>query len=278
MHRLTSRFYPITGTPFQADETYREYAPCDALKPYIRCFWGTERPVLPTKTVPETGIVIPDTCMDVIFDMNYTQNAFTGVFCGMDDTSLITYGQKEKEKTATFGIRFYGWTAVLFSDGDMKDAGNARMACAAFSAAIEREMKPLLYDFKTIREAILTAEKLLIRRLNKEKIDFNVLNAIDQMLFTHGRAKMREISSYTGVTQRTLERGFVRMMGISPKQFSSLLRYQLLWQEMILKGGFHVLDAVEKYGYTDQAHLLHDFKKRHLMTPAEAVRFAREHG
>ena len=45
MRALSQLYRPITGTPFQADETYREVAPCAALAPYIRCFWGSEYPL-----------------------------------------------------------------------------------------------------------------------------------------------------------------------------------------------------------------------------------------
>ena len=276
MDRLANRYHPMTGTPFQADETYREYAPCDALKPYIRCFWGTETPVYPRDIQPECGIVIPDTCMDIIFDMNFTRDAFFATFCGLDDTSQITRGQKEAEKTATFGIRFYAWTAVLFADGDMRHTQNARMPCAAFSGAIERALKPYMTEFDNIHNTIQRAEKVLFGLLRKDRADHNVLNAIDMMLMTHGRARIGDLTGYTGITQRTLERDFERMLGLSPKRFSSLLRYQMVWQE-IASGHFHMLDAVEKYGYTDQAHLLHDFRIRHLMNPGEAVRFAVEH-
>ncbi|MDE6727531.1 MAG: helix-turn-helix domain-containing protein, partial [Oscillospiraceae bacterium] len=65
-------------------------------------------------------------------------------------------------------------------------------------------------------------------------------------------------------------------MGISPKCFSGLVRYQMLWREMALCGDFNVLDAVEKYGYTDQAHLLNDFRKRHLMNPKQALEYAKK--
>lgn len=276
MHRLANRYHPITGTPFQADETYREYAPCDALKPYIRCFWGTEKPVCPSNVQPETGIVIPDTCMDVIFDMNFTQNTFTSVFCGMDETSLITKAQKEKEETATFGIRFYAWTAVLFSDGNMAGTGNKQMACEAFCERIEQVIKPYVYDFTTINDLIEAAENVLFQILNTSKADHNALNAIDRMIATCGRERIRDVCEYASVSARSLERSFEQMMGISPKAFSSLLRYQMVWQEMTKNRCFQLLDAVEKYGYTDQAHLLHDFKKRHLMTPSDALRFAKE--
>ena len=66
------------------------------------------------------------------------------------------------------------------------------------------------------------------------------------------------------------------MLGVSPKTFSSLVRYQRLWQDMVLSPRFNALDAVDKYGYTDQAHLLSDFRKRHLMSPKEALEFARK--
>ena len=45
---------------------------------------------------------------------------------------------------------------------------------------------------------------------------------------------------------------------------------------MVLSPRFNALDAVDKYGFTDQAHLLSDFRKRHLMSPKEALEFARK--
>jgi len=45
MRTLSRLYHPITGTPFHADETSQEVAPCAALAPYIRCFWGSERPL-----------------------------------------------------------------------------------------------------------------------------------------------------------------------------------------------------------------------------------------
>jgi methylphosphotriester-DNA--protein-cysteine methyltransferase len=76
------------------------------------------------------------------------------------------------------------------------------------------------------------------------------------------------------ISQKQLERLFSHHIGISPKSFSSLIRYQLLWQEIVLSGHFNVQDAVDKFGYCDQAHLLNDFKKHHLIGIREAAEFA----
>ncbi len=61
---LYKLYNPITATPFACDETYGEYAPCEALKPYIKCFWRSRMPYRQKKTErPTKGIVIPDTCV-----------------------------------------------------------------------------------------------------------------------------------------------------------------------------------------------------------------------
>ena len=68
-----------------------------------------------------------------------------------------------------------------------------------------------------------------------------------------------------------MERIFAENVGVSPKTLSNLIRYQLVWQEMT-GGSTDISDLVEKYGYADQAHLLNDFRFRHGMTPARALR------
>lgn len=275
MHRLSGMYHPITGTPFQSDETYMEWAPCDALKPYIRCFWGTKQPVHGGKKEGQQGIVIPDTCMDVIFDINYSRNAISDVFCALDDTSEMSVGESFPDTVATFGIRFYAWTACVFSDIHFAGTMNGRLSCDMVISDIKKALAPLLFDIHGMEGKIQAAEKVLLERMEKNKADPNVLNAVYRMLETRGRERITEIEGYTGVSSRGLERAFQRQMGIAPKAFSSLVRYQLLWQEMVSSRHFDVIDAVEKYGYTDQAHLLHDFKRHHLMTPAQALEFAK---
>lgn len=53
------------------------------------------------------------------------------------------------------------------------------------------------------------------------------------------------------VSRRYLERIFQENTGISPKQLSSLIRYQYIWNDVLFRPRFRPLDAVEKYGYTD---------------------------
>lgn len=269
-------YHPITATPFTDNDTYCEVLPCEALRPYIRCFWGTKKPVSAQPDTASSGIVIPDTCMDIIFDINYTENNYSGFFCTLDEHSYPTGGAIVADTTATFAIRFYAWTAILFSEEDFTGRKNNAFAVEEFFSKLKAELEPLLFDVPTLEGKIAVTEKLLLKKLCTNRINNNLMNAIHYMLETNGRAKISDICAYTSVSERQLERIFNYNMGVSPKAFSSLLRYQLLWQDIALSPCFNILDAVDKYGFSDQAHLLNDFKKRHLMTPKAAVEYSRK--
>lgn len=275
MHTLSRLYHPITGTPFQADETYQEVPPCLMLQPYIRCFWGSEYP-LPARP-GEGGIVIPDTCMDIIFHVDYAHNRIDSAFCALDEKSYRTPASSESGGlAATFAIRFYAWTACLFAEDSLRGSANGNFPVDAFFRRIERALTPMLFDAPTLEGKICIAEKVLLNLLHTERSDAAVLNAIHHMLRTSGRARIGNISAALALSPRQLERRFDAAMGVSPKSFASLLRYQLLWQDMVVSSRFNPLDAVDKFGYTDQAHLLHDFRSRHLMSPKEAIAFARK--
>ncbi len=274
MRALSRLYHPITGTPFQADETYREVAPCAALAPYIRCFWGSDHP-LPERPHAQ-GIIIPDTCMDIIFHVDYAHNRISSCFCTLDEhTSFTGASDAVGGLSATFSIRFYAWTACLFAQDKLSGSANAVYPAETFFRRIEQALSPLLFDATTLESKIRAAEPVLLSCLCPDRADAAVLNAIHHMLRTEGRCRMSEVSAALALSNRQLERRFDAAMGVSPKTLASLMRYQLLWQHMALDAHFNPLDAVDRFGYTDQAHLLHDFRQRHGMSPKEAVAFAR---
>lgn len=94
------------------------------------------------------------------------------------------------------------------------------------------------------------------------------------MLPGRGTLSVAELSRSVHISTRQIERAISENVGISPKRLSSLIRYQYLWQEMLLTPRFDVQDAVLRYGYADQAHLLREFKRFHGMLPGEAYRYA----
>ena len=272
MYRL---YRPITATPFQSNASYRECAPCEALKPYIRCFWGTAEPV--AGVCGGQGLVIPDTCMDILFDLNYTKNTCGSCFCGINDRAFCSLTAASGDTVATFAIRFYPWASALFAEDSISGVRNQCWETGRLFAGLEKQLRPYLFEIRGLSAFIAVAQPLLLKALHSERQNSSVMNAVYDMIAAKGAMPASAVADRHQLSLRQLERLFAEHIGIPPKQFSSLVRYQLLLREWLYSPAFDVQDAVCRYGYTDQAHLLKEFKKFHTMTPGEAKRYARSH-
>ncbi len=269
---LSMSYHPITATPFLGNSEHCEIPPCGALKPYIRCFWGNAGPQNLSKAAG--SLVIPDTCMDIIIRVNPFDQRVTANFCAIDEQTYRSHATDGGAALSTFGIRFFCWSAMLFTPENFCCTKNRAFDPEEFFRGITAELTEIVRRFPTLQERAGAAEKILLRRLNLSRLNGDLMNVVSDMILYQGRMKISEIARRNALSERKMERIFSENIGVSPKTLSNLIRYQLVWQE-VARGGGDILDMVEKYGYTDQAHLLNDFRFRHGMTPAQALQNAR---
>lgn len=257
MYQLNKIYRPLSGGAWGC----REIAPCEALRPFVRCFWGN---AAPTPLYSDT--VIPDTCMDLIFRQD--KNGIRGIFCTIDNEAHRSSGNDEK--TSVFAVRFYGWAAALFSDEEFCGAAYMAFPAERYFGELSRGIVSIMERTRDIGLRCLLTEGLLLDGFHTERYNPALMNAMYYMVINRGAARIRDISDYAAASPKRLERVFARHTGVTPKEFSSLVRFQLLWRDLL--SGADVFDAVVKYGYTDQPHLLHDFRKYMKTTPAGAIR------
>lgn len=264
--RLDKIFTTVTSDPTRAGN-YIEIEPCDALKPYIRCFWGSRYNRADFSVCENNKIwVIPDICMDIMVTGNQNFNSIGSHFCGINNFSYFA----DESDSFCFGIRFYAWSAVLFADDGMNGVLNAFLNADAYFSDFSRELNEKLFNAESIYERKAITEEFLLRRLNTKRENFDIMNSLYFIINNNGNAGVAELSDYCVISKRQLERRFVEYTGVSPKQLINLIRYQILWQDC-LKGNFNALDAVEKFGYYDQSHLIKEFKKYHGMSINNAL-------
>lgn len=280
MIKKFENYRPITATPFKRDETYVEIEPCAELKPYIRCFWGSKHPFLQPKTdIATSDIVIPDTCMDIVFDINFTDNQISGRFVGIDDRSFFTHSKNDRTlKLSVFGIRFYAWSAVIFSEDDMKETANAFVDVQYYFSGLKKALEARLFDLVTLEERIAVTQKFLLQNLYKRTPNALFMEAVGTILHNRGNIKVLPLAKELHISSRQLERIFKENAGVSPKKLASLIRYQCLWSDAVFCPDFHVQDKVHELGYTDQAHLLNDFRNFHTMSLSAAKQNAVKNG
>lgn len=284
---LITIYHPITSKPYVYNQPYTELQPCAALAPYIRCFWGTNVTKIATvtkvgpmtkndKKADKTITVIPDTCMDIIFHFDIENKVTDSGFCVIDEKPYSVNYAENASFSSTFAIRFYGWAAILFAGDRFAGCRNRAFDVDVFFPNLKKVMLPLIAGVDSLEERAEIASRYLLGMLDLNRINHNFMNAVCDIIDARGTLKVAEISAKNAISKRQLERIFDENMGISPKNFSALVRYQMLWHDFCYEKGVDILDLVDKYSYYDQAHLLNDFRKYHGMSPKQAVEWAVE--
>lgn len=248
-----------------------EFRPCKRLEPYVACYWmaAEEAGRKAEGSIP----VIPDTCMDVIVRVNHTRQKITGYLCGIQDRPFPSAGGEREDTVTSFAVRFYFWSAGLFFHLNWKEASNGVIELEALGREWERLFEPFLF-MAGMADRIAVAEAFLLKRLEEASWNPVLYNSVHRILESSGSATVREICEYSCISQRQMERLFSREVGLPLKRVAGLVRYQNVWRDLVTADHFDIHSAVYRYGYTDQAHLLKEFKRFHGMTPEEAKAFA----
>lgn len=162
----------------------------------------------------------------------------------------------------------------MFAEESLKNTKNAFFDVDYHFSGIKRELEKQLFDVKNIRQFIPVAEKILLCHIQENHQNTTVFQAVSKILETRGNLAMTDLKQEVLIGSRQLERLFLEYIGVSPKSLASMVRYQYLWNELLYHKDFDIADAVYQYGYSDQAHLCHDFKKYHSMNISDARKHA----
>lgn len=290
-------YKPLTATPYKHNETYTEMLPANPeLAKYIRCYWGSEKPYLQKEEHTVSGIVIPDTCVDIIYNIDHTDNTVSGGFCGINDASFCySADRKCGHLISIFAIRFYAWGVYAFSQDCLRDTLNGYYDVRSRFMWLDRVLRQQLFEKCSMAERAAIAEAAFLKRLDtagkdspaggvlagsgisafgKVRRNNTIDYAVAQMLLHKGNVSAAQLARECFVSSRQLERIFHEYVGITPKKLCNLVRYQCLWGELMSNPRFHVADAVYRYGYTDQSHLMREFKRYHTMNIGQAKKCA----
>jgi len=95
--------------------------------------------------------------------------------------------------------------------------------------------------------------------------DPQISAAVSAFENTAGAAEVAEVAGQVGLSSRQLQRRFRRAVGISPKLFSRMQRFQRVFQAMETRAvetqALQWVDRAIECGYYDQAHLIRDFRE-----------------
>jgi AraC-like DNA-binding protein len=94
----------------------------------------------------------------------------------------------------------------------------------------------------------------------QKKSDRNIDDAIQLIERRRGNISLKELEQQTFTTKRTLERHFLEQVGLHPKTFSRLVRFNEVIRYIESSLDVKWRQLAEIFGYYDQSHFIHEFK------------------
>jgi AraC-like DNA-binding protein len=115
-------------------------------------------------------------------------------------------------------------------------------------------------------ERIACVERFLFQNLRQDRED-PVFSRASSWLRRNPGLRIGKLASLLGISERHLSRGFRATYGTGPKRYARLARIEKVVAAR--KRGLDWTDVAYACGFTDQAHLIHDFGTIVGGTPAE---------
>lgn len=133
------------------------------------------------------------------------------------------------------------------------------------------ELWHVLAETPDLADRIRAAETFLLQSANFEPEETATTVAASLLARRGGRIAIHDLASRMHVSVRELERSFLREMGIAPKRFARVARFQAALDARVGRPDRSWLDIAIDSGYHDQMHLVHEFQSLCGLSPTLIV-------
>lgn len=242
------------------------FLPTDRLRPFIKTFMiiDSEQGMV-NKLLPGTFIVMAfrykgsvryaqehsETCMP--------PSAVTGLRNSM---RLIDYAKE----TATLLVIFNeGGASALIKEPLHELFGRSVALDNLIHRPIVSELEERLAEAKNNQQRVDIVEEFLLAGLNETVQDRLVAEAVRKIQLVSGSIRIKDLATDLSISQDPFEKRFRRIVGTSPKQFSTIVRLRTLISQYSPTQS--LTESAYRAGYFDQAHFIKDFKTFTGQTP-----------
>lgn len=258
---ITNGASPAHGDALRPD--YHEFSPGPALQGFVECFWTSR--VREARRTPAFHRVLPDGCMDVLFD-----------FVGSGSERALVIGTMTRPLSVCrtgpidfLGARFRpgGLRAILALDAaEMTDA---QADLRNFWPQRDDDTWHRLGEATPADRPELLREMLAARLKSVNQIDPFIRHSVARIEAARGELRIGELQKSTGLSSRQLERKFASHVGISPKMFARVARFKAAAAAATKSKRMDWATLACDFGFADQPHLAREFKALSGLTPWE---------
>lgn len=250
---------------------YESHLPCDALKPYIRCFVVSESEEGSTyKVLADTGIVIGFQYKGKLHRID-GENESGLAASGVSGISDLHRTFRNSPNTGSVLVFFKEGGAAHFFREPLHELFRASISLYNFMLRSELlALEEQIAEAKSDSVRIGYVECFLLNRMNHKEPDKLVLEALALIHKSKGTIRINELMEQLHTSQSPLEKRFRQAIGTTPKKFASIVRFKALMQQS--NSASSLVELAYDAGFYDQSHFIREFKNFTGETPENFFR------
>lgn len=210
---------------------------------------------------PYVQETLPYPCVHLVFEQDKTR--VFGVETGK-------FARLLEGKGRVFGIKFKPGAFYSFVNVPVTRFTNTSVSFQDAFGTDCKELEAALLEQEDEGVMVQLAEQFLRERLPERDEHVRIINEIVDYIIAHREiTRVEDVVSQFNLNKRTLQRLFRQYVGVNPKWVIKRYRLHEVAERL---AEVEIVDwpgMVVELGYTDQAHLIKDFKRIVGRTPAE---------
>lgn len=252
---------------------YSEHIPSvQQLLPFVKTYWFLEGNLPAEALQPER--IFPDGCMELIIHYGDAFQKLNANNPEKQDSAFV-FGQLEEyielvpsSNIGVMGVKFHPHGLAQFTRLPVSAIKEQAVELRhIFQHGIEQLINSIGEAKNTRQRAALMDQFLLYHLLPAKRNEGLVQAMISDIYNSNGATTVAELVRKYHNSERQIERIFLQEIGLSPKNFSRIIRFQ---QSFKLAASAESLTRLAlEAGYFDQAHFSREFKAFTGLTPRQ---------
>lgn len=256
---------------------FRQIQPPPALVGHVRFFWTMES--APGDQVPKMMGPLADGCPGLIF-----QHGGEGLFYDEQQKPLppfFLYGQTVTRtrlffsgRCKTVGVTLYPHTLKSVFGFNAAELTDSCMDLHLLSTSLPEQLLNAGSVHKQIE--LLSGYLLSLLKKHETRVDAVTHYALNRITASKGSIALKELQQHMRLTERSFERKFNQHVGVSPKLFAKICRFQASLQQLRNNRYAKLSDIAFDNGYADQSHFIRIFREFAGVSPFQFQKQAQE--
>ncbi len=243
-----------------------KFHPVYPLSEYIEMYWywkgyASEMPV-------KQQFITPDAYTNLVLNFGTEMKYFYASGMQMSIKDAVYIGQQSKAYMGITGeiidlisIRFKPHGAANFMKLPVAETAEQIINPDYIFGKITDSLRSQIYEQTLVADKIRVLENGLLALLHKHIVADRYIDLmINKIRINEGVVSLKDLSSRSESEYKRMQRSFNACVGISPKLFSRMLRFDAICKKVVYNSKPDWFDIIADYQLADQSHLIKEFQ------------------